>query len=186
MRFLNKKVTIIIVSVLLLCTGVWLWVRLNSDALDTGGARVASSEFGVTKEIGNGLQSYSSEKFGFRFTIPNTHTVGEFDEAGGRMILVNAEGGEAVFQIFVAPFDESGGALTAERIRAEIPSLAIREPETMSMTGGQSVLTFVGEDNTFGVTREVWMVHKGNLFQIVSTFEKQETLAASLETWELF
>lgn len=186
MQFLNKKVTIITVAVLLLCAGVWLWMRLNSADLSGGETRSAPSEFGITKEIGNGLQSYTSEQFGFRFTIPSTHTVGEFDEAGGRMVLVNAEGGETMFQIFVAPFNESGGALTAERIQAEIPSLTIREPENMSMTGGQSVLTFVGEDASFGVTREVWMVHKGNLLQIVSTLEKQEALAASLETWELF
>jgi len=181
----SKKLIFIILGIALIITIVYLLVvqKGSTFSLDKNVDSVPGSG-----EITNvdGEKSFRSTDFGFSFRVPEAFTIGEFDEGGGRVVLVNTGDGESAFQIFISPYDEGAQSLTVERIQEDVPNLTIREPETLQMTGGQSVLTFVGEDSIFGVTREVWMVHKGNLFQIMSPVEIQDELATTLETWELF
>lgn len=184
MRGLTRKNTTLFVLTVFLAGALmyWFFVVTNDTSVE---ADVLDSK-GTLEPVGDGTQRYSSGQYGFTFLAPEGFSVGEFDEAGGRMILVNAENGETAFQIFITPFDDSAGTLTIERIQEDVPGLSIREPENMSMTGGQSVLTFIGDDSAFGTTREVWIVHKNNLFQVVTMIERQDDLARILETWELF
>jgi hypothetical protein len=186
----NKKVKLIRMFVILLAllSAVVLFIFIQQSKgrqTESAGVQNGLSDSGEIKRVGE-EKGYRSTHFGFTFRVPEGFTIGEFDEGGGRVVLVNTGDGESAFQIFISPYDEGAQSLTVERIQEDVPNLTIREPETLQMTGGQSVLTFVGEDDVFGVKREVWMVHKGNLFQIMATVEKQEELARILETWELF
>lgn len=183
-----KKVSISILIFLFLAGGAYIVFFKKDKDVRTGVERaqvvdIKSAKKGVVSETG-GEKTYRSEGFGFSFQFPKDFTLGEFDEAGGRMVLINT--GTSSIQIFITDYNESGGVLTFEKISADVPGLKINEPETFSLTGGEVALVFVGEDATFGNTREIWMVHKGHLFQIITPIESQETLATLLNTWELF
>lgn len=184
----HRRKNILGISIVILLLGgvlYWFFAVRGNASLSENTSLGLGGERGTVENIG-GAQKYTSEGFGFSFNIPNGYTVGEFDEGGGRVVLVNAPEGGETFQLFISSFGESPESLTPERIQEDVPGLSIREPEELSMTGGQKVLTFIGEDATFGVTREVWMVHKGNLFQIVTPISTQDALATLLESWELF
>lgn len=127
---------------------------------------------------------YRAEFLGFTFRVPKNFTIGEFSEAGGRVVLISTD--SASVQIFMVDYDEPAETLTFDKIKAEVPTLTVKEPEKLPMTGGKSALAFIGEDTTFGVTREVWLVHRGYLFQITAPLSEQDILAELLNTWELF
>lgn len=186
----HKKIKTIrlFITFFILVSALALFLFIKENREEQLASTDIQNELGTSGEIKNvgGEKSYRSTTFGFSFRVPEEFTIGEFDEGGGRVVLVNTDEGQSAFQIFISPYTESTSSLTVERIQEDVPGLAIREPETLRMTGGQSVLTFVGEDSIFGITREVWMVHNGNLFQIMTPVETQDELAATLETWELF
>lgn len=186
----NKKTqtTRVVIILLMLASAFALFLFIKQGGGDRADSTATQNTLGNGGEIRSvdGEKNYRSTSFGFSFRVPENFTIGEFDEGGGRVVLINTGEGQSAFQIFISPYDEEASSLTVERIQEDVPDLAIREPETMRMTGGQSVLTFVGEDSIFGVTREVWIVHSGNLFQIMAPVETQDELAKTLETWELF
>ncbi len=159
-------------------------------------------ERGEVKEVQGGqAKRYVSEPYGFSFQVPSDFSLGEFDEAGGRLVLVQAPsagsgqgtGGQddpsstsgPTFQVFITAWDEPEQSLTPERIREDVPDLVIRRPEALSMEGGsRQALTFVGESERFGTTREVWMVNDGWLFQVITSAENQKALSKILNTWQ--
>lgn len=137
----------------------------------------------ATKEGGAGPNRFVSKKFDFTFQYPRKFSVSAFDDRGGHTVLVQRDDGETAVQIFITGWDEPSNAVTPERIKKDLPDLAIREPRKMSMAGDDTALTFVGESQQFGTTREVWFARRGNLYQIITSAGGQEFLADLLETW---
>ena len=97
--------------------------------------------------------------------------------------LITIENGEgAGLQIFVTPFDEPG-PITEERIREDLPEAEIYEPGLAKLDGEMSFL-FYGFDEDLGETFEVWAVHKGKLFQIMSAKVDESLVEKTLDTWK--
>jgi len=73
--------------------------------------------------------------------------------------------------------------LTEQRIKEDIPDIVIKEPLQIKV-GEAIALAFLSESESLGQTREVWWVYKGNLYQITTYTEFDETMVAILETWK--
>ncbi|MEX1087410.1 MAG: hypothetical protein WEC58_02680 [Candidatus Paceibacterota bacterium] len=155
----------------------------NTSSDDSAGVPVDTPKRGEVVETHSGAKEYRSDPYGFAFQVPADFTVGEFDESGGRLLLVKSGGGTDAFQVFILPWDEPTDSLTPERIRQDVPDLEIHDPQQLPMSGEKSALTFIGESERFGTTREVWMVNDGWLFQVISAASDQEALQQILNTW---
>ena len=145
-----------------------------------------SSTIGVSnREQNNSLlldAGYENYAFNFRFKYPARFRITEFEEADGYLLL--AEGGRnESFQIFILPWDEHEETLTAERVRRDIPTLPINDPNIVELPNGRRALIFESVDEGIH-TREAWLIGDGHLFQISAPIEFDITLAAIMGTWE--
>ncbi len=133
-------------------------------------------------------RQYASAEYNFSFLYPEGFKLTEFSERGGYMVLVRSAEGEAAFQVFITPYDEPAESLTAERIHRDLPDLVMRDVGAFSFgetTAGRQVagLTFISEGPPFDVSREVWFVRGGHLYQVSAYLADQDALQAVLRTW---
>ncbi len=105
------------------------------------------------------------------------------------MLIEKKEGSGQSFQIVISPFDEPG-PLTLERIRQDLPDMAVEEPQKASI-GGAEALVFFTSDASLGKTREVWFVWPedpglyGNyLYRVTSRSEFDAELSKIMATFK--
>jgi len=134
---------------------------------------------------------YENDQYGFSFSYPEGFNISDFEEGGGKVILVknvgssvsnNSNNYENGFQIFIAAFDEPG-PITKERILKDIPDMTIGGEQYIDI-GGERALSFTSQDDLGGETREIWMVHGGYLYQIKGYKNFEEKMIEVLKTWK--
>lgn len=157
-------------------------MSMGDDSAETRAVATSSQPYRVTK-TDSGAPMFQSNEYQFAFQYPKNYTVSAFDDRGGHMVMVKSPKGEDAIQIFITSWDEPADALTPKRIKQDLPDLTIREPKKMSMSGDNYALTFVGESESFGTTREVWFVHNDHLYQVIAPVKAQSLLSDVLETW---
>ena len=137
---------------------------------------------------------YKNDQYGFSFGYPEGFNISDFDDGGGKIILVKNVGSsvsnisnisnnsEEGFQIFIAAFDEPA-PITKERILKDIPDMVISNEKEI-LVGGERALSFTSQDDLGNETQETWLVHSGNLYQIsvFPSFEKE--LLKIIKTWK--
>jgi len=128
--------------------------------------------------------SYVSQSPAFTFVVPEEHTVGEFEERGGTMVVVQNTDTGLGFQVFVTPFDEDITELTPQRIKQDVPSIVMQNPQQIAVSGNTG-LAFVSQNSAFGKSREVWFVHSGYLYQMSTYIENEALLLKVLETFRI-
>ena len=125
---------------------------------------------------------YKNDQFGFLFNHPEGFNISDFDDGGGKIILVKKAASDNGFQIYITPFDEPG-PITKERILKDIPDMAISNEKEISV-GGERALSFTSQDDLGGETREIWMVHGGFLYQVKGYKNFEEKMIEVLKTWK--
>jgi len=125
---------------------------------------------------------YKNDQYGFSFGQPEGFNVSDFDEGGGKIILVKKTASDNGFQIFIAAFDEPG-PITKERILKDIPDMTIVGEQYIDI-GGEKALSFTSQDDLGGETREIWLVHGGYLYQIKGYRNFEKELLKIIETWK--
>ena len=134
---------------------------------------------------------YENDQYGFSFSYPEGFNISDFEEGGGKVILVknvgssvsnNSNNYENGFQIFIAAFDEPG-PITKERILKDIPDMKIVGEQYIDV-GGERALNFTSQDDLGGETREIWMVHGGFLYQVKGYKNFEEKMIEVLKTWK--
>lgn len=188
----TQKIITLIVAVVVIGGGVFLF--LKKDELPSVGTALLGDKNEVSEEEIRGgtiekadekdKEVYSNTTYGFSFTYPEGFQIGSFQEGtDGEVILIQSPEGREGFQIYVAPFDESG-PITPERIKRDLPSLKIDEPQRVVIGGGGlEALIFRGESEEFGESREVWFVWSGNLYQVTTHADLDQFIGPILESW---
>ena len=126
----------------------------------------------------NNWKEYKTNEFSFRHSekLKITGTLNEGNE------VIIAEDDKFGFQIFIMPFDESR-PITKERIWQDMPDMEINDSGE-AMLDGAKTLVFYGYNEDIGETFEIWAVHKGKLYQIMTGKNAEELLIGILETWD--
>lgn len=168
------------ILLLALACGGWYWY--SSGGTTHNGT--AAQEPYAAPEL---AKSYRSDAYGFLLRMPEDFSAQEMPHTddGGSTIVLQNEKGEGV-QILISPFDEDEGSFTLneERIRADIPDMAITDAQPVEVGPQYTGLAFRSDNEAFsGASREVWFVFKGNLYQI-STYERLDPLLRAIfSTW---
>lgn len=127
-------------------------------------------------------ERYTNDTHRFSFAVPQGFAMREFEGT----VVVENERGEGI-QIVITSIDEDIPVLTKERIEADIPDLAVAEPQPVEVGEGRAGLAFKSDNEAFdGASREVWFVFDGQLYQI-STYERLDPLLQAIfQTWQFF
>jgi len=123
---------------------------------------------------------YSSSKYNFSFQLPDEFAVSELTEKNGDIVLVQGPG--VSFQIFVILFEERE-PLTPERIKRDVPDLAIENPAYINVDGVEA-LSFYSREQNSEKAYEVWMVSKNWLYQVMINANQKELALDVLKTWQ--
>lgn len=108
---------------------------------------------------------YTDTDYGFSFSYPENYKPRAFsDLEDTKTILIENSDTNQGAQVFVSPFDEDI-VLTPERIKKEVPDLVVLEPQNRSL-GGVTGVVFRSTNALNTESKELWMVHKNNLYQI--------------------
>lgn len=164
-----------ITLLILVIVGFMGFLFLKNDSVDTDG--IADKKIG-----GSNLKNYESEIYKFSFDYPDKFIVNDVSTNGvdNKVTFESVEPGQG-FQITILPFDEPG-PLTEDRIKKDLPGLAILEP-VKSVMNGVDVLQFNSVDESVGNTFEVWFVYSGSLYQIQTYRNFNKELLDILNSW---
>jgi hypothetical protein len=132
-------------------------------------------------------ETYTHAELGFSFRYPRGFRVNEVPHGdGAETVLIEDPTRERQgFQVFSMPYDEEG-PLTEARIRADLPTKVMEDVHPVQVDGVEG-LAFTSDDNThnqgLGRLFEVWTVHHGVLYQLVTYPELAGELQQVLRTW---
>lgn len=155
----------------------------------------------VTSAIAPNKERYTNTLVGFSFLYPKEFTISSFgspyDETGETVLLQSLEAGlsgrdkERGLQILITPFDEDI-ILTVERIRKELPSLAVVNAKEVSF--GSAAVSKIdrtawgvifGSKNSFmGKSHEAWFVFEKRLYQISAPADSEELFNEVVRSWK--
>jgi hypothetical protein len=162
---------------------------LSGQNFDSQFKKVASVNE-ATKQIEETFNStpkkiYESTIARLKFEYPENYSVGEFDEAKGRTILIQDADENTGMQILVSDFDEPNLQLTPERIKQDIPDLNIENPQELKIDGKVTGILFASNNAISQESVELWFVYRDKLYQI-SSFREHATLVQKvIETLKL-
>lgn len=187
---MKRYVLIIGVAVLALIGAGLLWrfsistpsFNLSLTPTNTAGAQDESIEPYEVPPLG---EAYTNSEYGFSLTLPEGFTARAMarNAAGSRAIVLEDDRGNGI-QIMVTPFEEDIHALTAERIRRDVPDLAIENTQPVEIGANHTGLAFVSDNPAFGgSSREVWFVFRGDLYQVSTYLRLDELLQTMFQTW---
>ncbi len=180
----NSVIVIVILGMFLAAVLGFVFGRSNTSPLidPEGSALEGIGPIGAPVPIGNEMMNYTS-KFGFSFEYPSElGQVSDRDEGGGaHTVVFESASGEKGFQIYVQPYQ--GTTISQSKFREDNPSGVMNEPLEV-LIGGVRATIFYGNVEGFGETREVWFIHNGYLYEIVTYKELDTWLAEILKTWK--
>ena len=87
------------------------------------------------------------------------------------------------FQVEASPFDDADTTITIDRIRRDLPDLAISQAEPINIAGSKPGLAFVSTHGS-QLTREVWFAKDGYIYQITAPLEFDAVTKKMLTTWK--
>jgi hypothetical protein len=172
-------VIIIIVAVL---SGLWLFARTPVPAFDPPAAPQATSSAPVgPRTPPAGYTEYRDTTYHLSLFYPSELSLKTYDEGGGAATIdfQNVQKGEG-FQIFIVPY--SGMQVTAERFKEDEPS-GVRNNPTYGLIDGASASSFYSTDASLGDTYEVWFIHGGYLYEVTTLKPLDAWLQNIMQTW---
>jgi hypothetical protein len=198
----SKHNTIFILTtlaVLVIAGGVWFMFFSENDSADGGPVaikqgfqlpgnplvmapeREEQSKTTLTEYKAGRRTTYSHQRLGFSFDMPEGFSIGEFDNPVDESETVLVQKGDVGFQLVITPFDEDV-ILTEEVIRGDLPDIVIEQPIQIQVNNAIA-LAFISESESLGKTREVWWIYRGHLYQISTYTEFDEVMVEILESW---
>ena len=135
-----------------------------------------------TPRVTENMFGYSNKDFHFGLVFPQNLKAKEYQEATGALTVTfqdpqTTEG----FQVGVGRFD--GTTIDTERFRLEEPSGVMKKPKEVMIAGARGTM-FYGHNPTVGDTSEVWFIHGGYLYEVMTYKELDTWLAAIMSTWK--
>lgn len=118
----------------------------------------------------------------FSFTYPKGFKAGSFPEGGGEVVLLQSDSGVLGLQVYLTFFGEEV-VLTEEKLRKDLPEMEIKNT-AKTKVGGVEALSFLSKNESLGETYEIWLIHKGFLYQIISYAGQKTLVDEILKTWQ--
>jgi len=166
---MKARIAVGIVAVVLAGAGLWFVTNINGHnttsapvdgVVSTTSARVLKPP----REAPAGFHEYRNEHYRFALFYPSDLAVNLHDEGMGASTITfqNTDSGKG-FQIFVVPY--AAPQVSPERFKKDVPSGVRKESANVTVDGALGTM-FFSEQSLLGLTREIWVIHDGYLFEI--------------------
>lgn len=117
---------------------------------------------------------------GYSVRVPEGQKGETYELNDGQTVTVFVDDLGNSFQIFTMPYDGPGGA---QGVIEALPPVPINEPTEM-FVGGEPAIAFYTPDEALGDdTYEVWFIHDGLLYQVMTYAPLDAWLSEILNTW---
>ncbi len=129
----------------------------------------------------HGLTEYKNPYYHFSLDYPSPLAVSEYAEQSGIRTITFQDASTSVgFQLSIIPYH--GTHVTAERFKLDEPSGVLKDP-TNILIGGVPATMFYSTNPIMGDTREVWFIHDGFLYEVVTYKALDNWLSLIMHTW---
>lgn len=152
---------------------------------DVGWRKVDQSSLNASNDqtIPAIANKYSDPKYHFTFSYPDGFKVRTINTDNYYIVVVeNGHDSTIGFQLAISLSPTP--TLGQNELRAIAGSLAIKDPQMVTVGAGSGGIAFVSDNQSFGGnSREVWFVYDGNLYQISTYMKNDALLRAVLGSW---
>ncbi len=180
---MTKKNALLLVTVTAL-TCLAAGYSIGSWHTDTNAAaELISNPSGYPAPVSDGSMLYTSDDYGFTLTYPKAlGEVSDTDEGNGARTLVFQDpSGDVGFQIYIQPY--TSDVITEEQFRTDNPTGIMIDPVDVLIDGIRATI-FYSNIEGFGESREVWFIHKGYLYEVVTYKHLDNWLAEIMKSWK--
>ena len=198
MSNIKTKILIIIAVLAILSVAVWFFFGAKNEQKITENTDSSTAIFKEEKgEKTNSLSTaplastqtnkYENVQYGFSFNYPDGFAASEFPEDEGKISLIiqNAQTGQ-VIQIYITPYDDSDFAVSAERVKRDLPDLPFSNSADIVVDGKAKGTAFFSENEAFGgETAEVWFADGRNFYQATAYSKDAKMLEEIIKSWKL-
>ena len=190
---MSQKTRNIILSVviILIVAGIGFALRQKSKTNDGETSPLGFPDIKPELSLGQNGDNivYTADDNSFSFNYPKDFVLTslvETDEKTSEQkqnLIFKGQGDKDNFQIFITKFDSSS-PLTVAQIQSEIPDLNMESPQEIAIDDARGVIFFSTDSQTKFKTREIWLSHGGNLYQITTYPEFDTKIASILSSWK--
>lgn len=146
-----------------------------SDASSTGVSA-------PSRHIPSGVKEFRSPPLHFSLLYPQAMAVQVYKEEGnGLTATFEDDSVDQEFEVFAVPYE--GRQITMQRFKMDEPSGVYKEPHEVLIDGVCATM-FFGENAIMGDTSEVWFIHGGYLYEVITYKELDTWLAGIMSTWK--
>ena len=145
-----------------------------------------AGEIGEAIEVPALSEKYQNDRYRFSLYYPFGFQVGEFKETDDytTIVIQNIEKRLGI-QIYISSPEENI-ILSKSRIEQDIPDMTVEDPQPLQIGNSDNGIAFLSKNPSFGESREVWFMFKGNLYQVSTYISLDPLLQAILNTWEFY
>ena len=153
-----------------------------SDAADATALQAVAESTPQTPRMTEEMFGYSNKDFHFSLLFPQNLNAKQYKEPTGALTVTFQDvNTNESFQVGAVPF--SGTTIDTGRFRLEEPSGVMKEPKEVTVGGARGTM-FYGYNPTMGDTCEVWFIHGGFLYKVITYKELDDWLAGIMRTWK--
>src|SRR5271165_4106598 len=146
-----------------------------SDASSTGASA-------PSRQIPIGVKEFRSPPLHFSLLYPQAMAVQVYREEGNALTATFEDDSvDQEFEVFAVPYE--GQQITTQRFKMDEPSGVYKEPHE-GLVDGVCATMFFGNNAIMGDTREVWFIHGGYLYEVITYKQDDAWLAGIMQTWK--
>jgi hypothetical protein len=183
----HKHVFPVLILTIITVVAILLWGGLKRVRKESAqGINVPNLVTGNV-DNSNATKTYLHSDESFSFSFPSDFTFSSMadqntDNLQSDTLLFKGNQNTRNFQIHISSFD--GTTLDVARIKRDIPSLDVEQPEKIAIDGAQGVAFLSKEAGSALVTREIWFVHDSKIYQVSTFKDFDQEMVSILSTWK--
>ena len=130
-------------------------------------------------------KKYENTQYGFSFNYPAGFTTSEFLESDGKnALIIQNKKTNQVIQIYITSYDDPDFAVSAERVKRDIPDLPFSNSADVVVGSKAKGVAFFSENEAFGgQTAEVWFADGKLFFQATASAKDARLLEEIIKGW---
>lgn len=131
-----------------------------------------------------GFIHYWNTDYQFSLFYPTTYLVDEYKEDDGSITIVFQDPKDYNgFQVYITPYYTD--KITDEQFKKDVPS-GVKIGEQKTTLDGVEAVAFKSEDIDLGKTLEVWSIHYGYLYEILTQEGGEEIINNVVSSWKFY
>lgn len=182
---MRTKIIVTIVIICLIVIGFFVYKNKNNPSAASSQAPAPTQPPAITTvDPATLTQTYTHPEDHFSFKYPEGYTTSDIKDDTGETLVVQNSKGQGI-QIHIQPIDEDVKVIDADKVKADVPDIAVINPQEVEIGNSNKGVAFQSDNPAFGgESREVWFAFNKNFYQISTYMAYDPLLQAIFQTWQ--